>query len=510
MDEINKIRKAYFSKGETKNEIAKQFKRSWNTIDTIVETDRDQLSTRRKRSGRKATVATEAVRNEIRKILQEEERLKVKKKQRRKAAFFYKDLTRRGLYKGCERRMRDLVRLIRQELNVSQSKSYLPLSFDIGSVVQIDHGEADCLIAGERIRVYLFVAGLPGTCLRYCRLYPVKAGEAWGDFHERTFGFFGGVFAQVIYDNDSVLVKRVVGSEHHQTDFSHGLEEHYGFHSRFCSVGAGNEKGAVENAVGFCRRNYLPGLPSFSDWTAVNDVLEGRCRKDIAEGRHYRSAEPLKDVLIQSQAKLLPLLPERTWVKWVQRDVNPQQLITHDTHRYSVPERYVGSTLRVGVGVFTIAIYQEHEVVAEHCRQYMKGADSLFLEHYLPQLVKKPGALWDCAAIKEHVFEPDVLQLWERLSLRFDTREANTEFIKTLLLRRTYGTENLLTAIGLALEYGSVEYAGIVNVLQQLRSDSMPSYHSDWLSKMYPELAGKSCRPEYDLSRYANLHKGGQ
>jgi hypothetical protein len=148
--------------------------------------------------------------------------------------------------------------------------------------------------------------------------------------------------------------------------------------------------------------------------------------------------------------------------------------------------------------------------VAEHRRQYRKGNDSLFLEHYLPQLKKKPGALWDCAAVKTHIFEPELLQLWERLSLRFTTREANVEFINTLLLRRKYGTEKLLRAIGLALSYGCVEYAGIVNVLQQLSADSMPSYNSNWLSQMYPELAKQSFHADYDLSRYANLHKGGQ
>jgi hypothetical protein len=36
MDEVNKIRKAYFTSGETKHEIAKTFNRSWNTIDAIV------------------------------------------------------------------------------------------------------------------------------------------------------------------------------------------------------------------------------------------------------------------------------------------------------------------------------------------------------------------------------------------------------------------------------------------------------------------------------------------
>jgi transposase len=36
MDEINKVRKAYFTLGESKNAIAKRFKRSWETIDRIV------------------------------------------------------------------------------------------------------------------------------------------------------------------------------------------------------------------------------------------------------------------------------------------------------------------------------------------------------------------------------------------------------------------------------------------------------------------------------------------
>ncbi len=46
MDEVNKIRKAYFSNGEeTKNAISKRFKRSWNTIATIVNSTRSLCST---------------------------------------------------------------------------------------------------------------------------------------------------------------------------------------------------------------------------------------------------------------------------------------------------------------------------------------------------------------------------------------------------------------------------------------------------------------------------------
>lgn len=197
-------------------------------------------------------------------------------------------------------------------------------------------------------------------------------------------------------------------------------------------------------------------------------------------------------------------------MRWEERDVNSRQLISHDEHYYSVPEKYIGSTVKVGIGVFTLAIYHAQELIAQHQRQYTKGDDSLILEHYLPQLKKKPGAFWDCQAVQSHTFEPELQELWQRLSLRLEKGEANREFVKTLLLRREYGTENLLTAIGLALSYGSVEYAGIVNVLQQLNQDSRPSYNSSWFVKMYPEFAEKSFHGDYDLSRYAELHKGGR
>ena len=36
---------------------------------------------------------------------------------------------------------------------------------------------------------------------------------------------------------------------------------HYGFEARFCNPNSGNEKGNVENKVGFIRRNYMVPAP---------------------------------------------------------------------------------------------------------------------------------------------------------------------------------------------------------------------------------------------------------
>lgn len=506
MDEINKLKKD-FNKGDNKNKIAKKFNRSWDTVDNIVNATSDQLKERGKRPNRKPKVATKEVKNEVYKLLKQEQFLKIKKKQRYTAKFIFEELFRKNIYKGKDRTIRDVVKEIREELKINKKNSYLPLSFEAGKFIQIDHGEVDCLIETERITGYLFVVSLPGLTLRYCQMYPIKAQQAWGTFHEKAFNYFGGIFSEATYDNDCVLVKKVLGTEHRQTDFSLSLEEHYGFSSIFCNRGAGNEKGSVENAVGFCRRNYLAGLPKFSSWTEINYYLETKCTEEILKGKHYRTGEELSTILANAKGNLLPIPPEREWVKWFDCGVNSYQVVINDNHWYSVPERYVGSNVRVAVGVFKVSIYKDYELIAMHSRKYLPGDDSLQLDHYLDQLIKKPGALWDCTAVKKHKFESELIKLWNRLYSRMEKRQANKELIKILLLKRIHSYEDWKTAIGLALLYGSVEYAGVVNILNQLKTDSIPRYDEKWLDNYLPELQGRTYKPTYDLSLYATLHR---
>lgn len=508
MDEINKIRKGYFQQGETINKLATKFNRSWNTIEKIVKTPRDELSTKQKRPKRKRRVVNKEVIDKIHELMNQEKTLNVKKKQRWRPTVILNKLKEEGIYKASDRTMYYLVNEIREKRKENnKEEAFLLLEFEAGSCVQIDHGEAEVIIGNERVGGYLFVGSLPGQGIRYCQMYPVKAQEAWGSFHENLFKFLGGIFPDVIYDNDSVLVKKVLGTEHHQTDFSLGLEEHYKFSSIFCNRGAGHEKGSVENAVGFCRRNYLPGLPQYSSWSELNEYLARKCKKCIQEGKHYRTNEKLTNILSKAQQNLLPIPPSRVWAKWHNYKVNQYQIINHDNHWYSVAEIYVGSNLRVAVSVFNIQIYNNYELIVIHPRKYRQGADSLFMDHYLNQLSRKPFALWDCAAVKQNKFDPELMELWDRLYSRMDKRLANEEFIKILLLRRVYSYKDIITAIKLALLYGSVEHAGVINILKQLTENSMPRYNKNWLAEVLPELSDKSFNPTYDLSIYANLHK---
>jgi len=507
MDELNKIRKAYFDQGVNKNQIAKRFNISWATVDTLIKNPREELVHRGKRSGRKPTVITSEIECTIEKLLDLEEELKVKKKQRYTAEWIYRKLVDDNIYKGKVRSVRYAVSKIRERRAQSNKPSYLPLEFELGSTMQIDHGEAEISLNAQRLKGYLFVTSVPGASIRYCQLFLIKSMEAWGEFLERTFLFFMGIFPTVIYDNDSVLVKKIIGSDREQTNFSHSLEEHYGFTSKFCNKGAGHEKGSVENAVGFCRRNYLAGIKEFDDLAKVNKYLESECRGALEKTTHYKTGVALSSLYLQVTEKLKPMTSSKSWVKWEDEKVNSYQMVSWKAHSYSVPERYVGSCVRLSIGIDQINIFHDHELITSHPRQFITGADSLILDHYLDQLKRKPGALWDCKAVKSHSFESDLMKLWDRLKNRFEAPKANKEFIKILILRREYSKSEFMTGVGLALEYGAVNFAAITNILNQLTSASAIYPGTDWLSKKLPHIANNNYTWNIDLSRYAQLTK---
>ena len=87
--------------------------------------------------------------------------------------------------------------------------------------------------------------------------------------HQHAFEYFDGVVRQVWVDNCKVAVlSRAEGSvvfNPRYLDFAN----HYGFQIRPCGVGQPQEKGRVENGVGYVKKNFLNGL-ELSDFKSIN------------------------------------------------------------------------------------------------------------------------------------------------------------------------------------------------------------------------------------------------
>lgn len=499
MDEVNKIRKKFFVKGETRGKIAKTYRRSWDTVNRIVTMSRGEIENRGKRPQRTKSVMTENVIKAIIDIFDYEEAAGIKKKQRHTAYQIYKELAESEIYQGSRRTMEKAVSKLRVERKQSTKPSYLPLEFPLGSTLQVDHGEVEVEIDGKITKGYLFVGSVPGQVLRYCQAFPTKASESWGEFHERIFQFFGGIFPRMVYDNDSVLVKKIIGKERKQTTFSISLEEHYGFASHFCNIRAGNEKGAVENGVGYCRRRFFVGRAAFKSWESLNIFLSDCCLKDIKEGTHYKTKERLSDIFSNLQKKLLPCPVKKSWCRWVECRVDKCQLVTVDHHQYSVPEKFVGCRVRAALTWDKVELIKDGETIEAQRRLY-GSEDGLVLDHYLDQLRRKPGAFSYTKALKNNEFDPELLKMKSRLEDKYGGSKANRQFVDLLLLQRRWSKKDLIQGVKRALDLGAIDVSAVEAILRQ-RSLSQPNLQEE-MEQLIPI---GSMKWNFNLSSYKEL-----
>lgn len=495
MDEFNKIRKEFFVNKRSVYEIAREYKRSWATISKIIKIPDHKIELRGKRSKKKHVITPEVL-CKINEFLEFEVSHKVPKKQRFTAKFIFKKVKEECNYTGSSKRIRTVVAEARREFKNTNANTFLNLDFEMGHYLQVDHGEVELIINGHKIIGYLFVGSVPGAVLRFCQFYPTKASEAWGAFHEECFQYFGGVFSNSIYDNDSVLKINKTGDE---TKFALELQMHYGFKAIYCSKASGWEKGAVENGVGYCRRNFLAGLPEFSSTNELNSYLRNQCDSLLAT-EHYISKKPLREYLERIKKHLLPINPGRLWGRFEDFSINNFQQFTFQDHAYSTPERFVGSKIKAHITVDKIYVYNGDQLIATHPRKFLTGEDSLLLDHYLEQLERKPGAISHARVMKNEEFTSSLLKYWGKLKEKHGEKEGNVQFIMTLKLKRQSSAVDFEFAVELAMSYEAILYDGVKSILNQIQIEQVRTIED------HPTLLSED---HFNMDQYYEL-QGGQ
>jgi transposase len=311
-------------------------------------------------------------------------------KQRHTARRIYDRLVDEHGFTGAEVTVRQAVARLRGK----RAEAYVPLEAPWGRIAQADFGSAVVTLAGVRTEVALFCLRAKASKVPFVVAYPTERLEAFLAGHVEAFAFFGGVPAELWYDNARTAVVRILsGPLREEHESLSALRAHYLFESSFCTPGAGNEKGSVENLVGYVRRNALvPYTRSFADLDALNGHLRAWCERERA--RHSEAWE------IEQAA--LGELPAWPFSASVSRPVvaNKVAMVSVDRVRYSVPVTCASATLRAESFVGRVEIYRGSELVARHARSYVRGAVVLELAHYLDAFARKPRAALSCAALQ--------------------------------------------------------------------------------------------------------------
>jgi transposase len=170
-----------------------------------------------------------------------------------------------------------------QEINAA-----LPLEHRWGEA-QADFGEADFVENGMLCHGAYLVVSFPKSNAGYLQLFGGQNLECLLTGLIAIFNHFGGLPTKMWFDNASTMVSRILkNGERKLTDGFLRFQEHFGFEAVFCNPASGNEKGNVENKVGYHRRNLLVPIPELKSIEAYNEELLKRCEVDHRR-EHYRN-----------------------------------------------------------------------------------------------------------------------------------------------------------------------------------------------------------------------------
>lgn len=344
----------------------------------------------RKEYSREAAVMTPEVVQFISSCLDEDDRERVKK-QRHTARRIYQRLVEECGFTGSESSVRNLVHDMRAARKGTQV--FIPLRFAPGEAVQIDWGEATVYINGKKLVLNLFCARLCHSCAPYVIAYKRQNLESFLDAIIRTFQYYGGVPRRVIFDNARVAVKSGFGAHAAAQDDYKQLSAHYGFEPVFCNPASGNEKGLVENLVGYIRRNVCVPLPKVKNLEELNGKLLEKCVRYLEHKVDSRPA-PV-GILLEEDRHCLQSMPAYTpdVSKRAYPTVSRYSTVLFETNAYSVPCRYTGKNTTLKAYPNHIEVWIAGSLVARHERLFGRKGESLDLQHYLPILAQKGRAI---------------------------------------------------------------------------------------------------------------------
>jgi transposase len=242
-----------------------------------------------------------------------------------------------------------------------------------GHQMQIDFGDTRVWIGGERVRVHLFVATLGYSRRLHIRPSLRERQADWFEGMEGAFLRFGGVPAEVLFDNAKALV------EHHdaatrEVRFNgrlHAFARYWGFTPRACAPYRARTKGKDERGVGYVKKNAIAGR-CFESWAALEAHLD-RWTREIADQRVHGTTGVAPAERFASEAGALRPLGGRApfgQLRDLVRKVQADCAIDLDTNSYSVPWRLIGESVQVVVLGGRVIVRHAGEVVADHalCR----------------------------------------------------------------------------------------------------------------------------------------------
>ena len=499
VDKIGEIRRAFFERHMPIKEIVRSLFVSRATVRKVIRGTATEF--RYERGVQPAPKLGEWV-EVLTVILEKEARLP--RRERRSTQRLFEELRGRG-YDGAHDSVHRFAKAWRNERARVPVQAFVPLSFAPGEAYQFDWSHETITLQGLPLTIKAAHMKLSHSRMPFVRAYFRETQELVFDAHDKAFAFFGGVCRRGIYDNMKTAVEAIfVGKARQYNRRFLQMCSHHLIEPVACTPASGWEKGQVENQVGNLRDLLFRPKPRVKSLVELNVWLEDQC---IAYARRTNHPEfkdrTIWDVFQDERASLMEL--RGPFDGFIEKAVRATTtcLIMADHNRYSVDARAAGRMVLVRSHAERIVVLFNDVVVADHPRQFRRDQIVYDPWHYLPVLVRKPGALRNGAPLGP--------ARWPRIKSGAGSgsgareaeshTDADRQFVKVLGAVLEHGLAAVETACAEALEAGIASGDVILTVLARRRQPAAPP------SITTPDALRLKIEPAANCGRYDSLRK---
>lgn len=272
-------------------------------------------------------------------------------------------------------------------------EGYLPIAHPLGHA-QVDFGDFKYYDGlGTAREGHALIVTFPYSNVGWMQVFPSENQECLLEGLKRIFNHIGGVPILLRCDNMTTAVAQVLkGTERVLADGFHRFKLHYRFEANFCNPDSGNEKGNVENKVGYDRRNMLVPVPVIDDFAAFNEELLTRCDADH-DREHYIHKVSISELWAEEKEKLLTL-PQYEYevFRYESLSVNKTGFVTIDTNRYGLSPAFARKVVQTKIFFDRVDLYYDRQLLKTYDRSYGRQQEVTDWKQYLPTLLRKPGA----------------------------------------------------------------------------------------------------------------------
>jgi transposase len=344
---------------------------------------------------------------------------------------------------------------------------------------------------GEIRKAEIFLAVLGASSYIFAEATWTQGLTDWISSHVRAFEYFDGVPSLLVPDNLRSGIKKPCRYEPEENASYAELARHYGTTILPARPKKPKDKAKAEESVQHVERRILARLrnTTFFSLYELNEQIR-KILKEVNDAPFQKIPDQTRSSLFLEVDKpaLKPLpIHKFEFIEFKNTKVHIDYHVEAKGHYYSVPYILVGKIVELKITATIIEILFDGKTVANHMRNYKRGAHTTLDEH-MPEKHKQQSGWTESRFIKwANTIGQETVKTVEKIIAKKQHPEQSYRACLGLLsLAKKYSAQRLEAACTLANKVGSYNRHTVVTILQN-GTDQLPQEPDDVTSTITHE-----------------------